>query len=107
MTRLILDEQFSSIQLDLLGHFKRLKKLEINEETFHRLMHRQGISWLASINADIKIKNMSDSNELAQYADRFVMVHLENFNNIYKWDDLKEFDDRDFCLYKVIKKRKK
>lgn len=91
--------QFNSIQTDLLGSFKLLKYIIIYENTFERLVHRQGISWLASINADIRVKNMSDMSELARYGKRrLVVVKLDN------WKDgnfVDKQNDRDFCLYKV------
>lgn len=105
MTRLEIKQQFNSIQNDLLGLFKSLRYLSINEDTFNRLVRRQGISWLASINADIRVKNMSNSSELARYAERYVVVAMDTYENSYKIKEMIRFDDKDFCLYKVINKQ--
>lgn len=87
-----------TIQNELFIYFKYLRRIYFEYDTFFKLVKRQGIEWVKSINAGLDI-DLDNETQLVSSIDLMCIIELTRTLNIAEYSGVKLYHEKDFCSY--------
>lgn len=97
----------NSIQQDLLGFFKKLKRIHFAGFKWRDLVNKKnGINWIKNLNSDVEFSFNSKEKMPNHLKEKRIAILLNNYQEKNTFTDLSRgtpdaiFPEEDFCLYK-------
>lgn len=88
-----------SIQTEIFRPFNQLRRIFFIYEDFEKLVRRQGIDWIKSINWDVNVNASNFIRDYKKFANRKVDLRILKIDEVRE-ENFELVKDADFCLYK-------